>query len=206
MSEKLDELKSRLLAGDETVMDQIFREHHEKCVITLVSSYKVDRPMAEDCFMEALWLFQRQLKQGKLNSSNIGGYLYTTSKNVLLMRKRKEMTYVPLPEGREEWQLESFVHRLQEEQVNYNPLERKEEEEQSGKEQSRRHQAILLAFEDLGEKCKKLLKSYLIDGQSLKSLQVQLGYASYNVIKASKYQCKKTLVRKYGEQLSKISR
>lgn len=205
MSEKLEELKKRLLAGDVTVMDDVFRQHRTKCVQTLISSFQIDRPMAEDCFMEALWLFQKQLKLGKLNSSNIAGYLYTTSKNVLLNRKRKEIPYLPLPEGKEEWQLESFAHRLQEEQVHYNPLQQEEVREASGSETSKKRQAIVLAFEDLGEKCKKLLKSYLVDGQSLKSLQVELGYSSYNAIKASKYQCKKTLIRKFEEQFNKLS-
>lgn len=201
MSNMLDELSKRLLDGDERVLDELYQKHAAQCVRSLQTSYQVDKPLAEDCFMDALWLFRNKLMTGNLMNTNIAGYLFTTSKNVLLRRKRKELAYVALPRDNEGWDQNNFVNYLSDVKVSYDPLEKKEDEQSQESERKKRRLAIVSAFENLGAKCRQLLQMYLIDGVSLKDLQGQLGYSSYNAIKASKYQCKKTLLRKYHEQI-----
>jgi RNA polymerase sigma factor (sigma-70 family) len=48
-------------------------------------------------------------------------------------------------------------------------------------------------FEQLGDKCQKVLKLFYYDGFTLEEIQKQLNYDNYNVVKSQKSRCLKTL-------------
>ncbi len=197
----MEDWQEQLLHGNSDFLGDLFTEHYENCVFALERRYSIARPVAEDCFMEAILLLRTKILKGNVQQNNLGGYLYTSAKNVFLSRQKKEMRLASLPTEDQDWNFESFVDYLSETQVDYDPLVNAENAQELKAKKEKERKAILLAFENLGPKCQKLLKAYLLEERSLKSLQEPLGYKNYDAIKASKYQCKKALIRKYQEQL-----
>ncbi|GAA4277409.1 hypothetical protein [Aquimarina mytili] len=66
-----------------------------------------------------------------------------------------------------------------------------------------KHRALVEALNSLSLKCKSLIENELDSNQQLKDLQEEFGYNNYQALVQAKYNCKKRLVRKVYEIISK---
>ncbi|OWY20234.1 hypothetical protein C7N43_21765 [Sphingobacteriales bacterium UPWRP_1] len=190
-AQELTELQTQLQNGNEAGLDRVFLQAHPVCVAQLqkLTGSAAD---AEDLFMDAMWAFRQQLLRGKtLLATNLNGYLFTIARNLWL--KQQKQPAKPVAVWADDRQMAPLLEKLA------GAMQEQEEFELPGMtEQERRIAAVLRAFDALGEQCRKLLQGYLIDEIALKDLQVLLGYANYDTIRAAKYQCKKALIDKFN--------
>ncbi len=67
-----------------------------------------------------------------------------------------------------------------------------------------RQKALSEALENLNQKCRELLETELDSDKSLKDLQGELGFVSYQAVVQAKYNCKKKLVKEVFTVLNKL--
>jgi len=190
--QELQELVKALQNGNEQVLDQIFLSSYPVCKVQLTKLTQSEAD-AEDLFMESFWVLRNQLLQGKIQSAtNLNGYIFTIARNLWLKLQQKEQKMVKA--SVDEKDVAEFLTKITNQS---DEVEEFEFEGATDKEQN--IQAIIRAFGNLGEQCKKLLEGYLINNIPLKDLQISLGYNNYDTIRAAKYQCKKTLIDKFNK-------
>ena len=189
---ELQELVNELQSGNEKGLDKVFLSSYSACKAQLTKLTQSEAD-AEDLFMDAFWVLRGQLLQGKVqNALNLNGYLFTIARNLWLKQQQKEQRMVKA--SVDEKDVADFLTKIS------NNLEEQDEFELEGaSEKEQNINAIVKAFGNLGEQCKKLLEGYLINNIPLKDLQTILGYNNYDTIRAAKYQCKKTLIDKFNK-------
>lgn len=204
--EEFDKICEEIKTGNDQGLDQIYLSYRESCLDRLREKLQHTRDRAEDYYMEAIWQLRKKILADKVTYQNLGGYIYTVAKNTMLNDYRKNQRIYGIAneetlEALDFAELESNGNGYEEK---YDPLVLQEEKEAYRIEQQLKIKALQKAFDALGCKCQKLLKHYLLDGIALSELTDKLGYSNYNSIKASKYQCKKQLIKKFNEEYNKL--
>ena len=199
--EAFEKLQTEAQQGIETSFNQFFAECYPVFIRQLTGMTQSEAA-ARDAFMDALYKFWKKLVNGELGyRENLKGYLFVMAKNEWLQRKRTEKKQATFTLQADEVELYLAKQPDNKEEENYNPLLQNELDKLLNKKQQQRVLAISAAFEELGEKCKRILRDTIVYKIKLKSLQHELGYASYNALKVAKYQCKASLLKKVQAKL-----
>lgn len=167
----------------QTELNLLFKKCYKSNIPQLIHLTE-SKEAAQEVYQEAFYVFLKKWKQGAIqNQQNLCGYIFRVAKNKWLENKRKskEISWdsILMPN-------ETLTDDFDQLEVAENVLEQK-----------KRAQLILAAMKELGDNCRKLLMETIVYKVSLKKLQEELGYASYNAVKVAKHQCKKSLIRKY---------
>lgn len=139
-----------------------------------------NKAQAKDLFQEAFIVFWKNIKEGKFtvqNNSNLHGYLYTISKN-------KWMDYL---------RSSSYKKTVNDSTViEFNTTDEHLTDNDDDILKEKRLENIMLAFKDLGEPCKSLLKMFYYEKKSLSHIATVLNVKE-NTIRNKKYRCMNTL-------------
>ena len=140
-----------------------------------------DEDVAKELVLTAvteIWL--KKTNGGLKNEKNLCGLLYIMARNHWLSEKKKGSKH------------QAFDDKIS----NAFFIEMTDEIDLFSKDAIRRR-AIGEAFNNLGAKCKLLLKRFLIDKEKLVNLVSELGYASHDSIRTSAKQCRAQLKKKF---------
>ncbi|MEQ8909597.1 MAG: sigma-70 family RNA polymerase sigma factor [Vicingaceae bacterium] len=141
-------------------------------VLATVQKYGGMKHDAEDVFQEALVVLIRKVEAGHFQlQAKLSTYLCAICK-YNWWEKNKGLNRVELMEG----------HRLTPAEVEL--LEKSIHEEA-------KYQKAELAFDRLGEKCKKLLQYFYLEDKSMRWIATKLSLKSGKVAKNQKYKCMK---------------
>jgi len=96
------ELINQLKAGDETIIEQVYLSHFEKCVAIVVKHSSCSKELAYECTMDALIEIRTDLQNEKISYGNLESYFTSRAMNKFYKRaKKKKIAEQPLPEGME---------------------------------------------------------------------------------------------------------
>lgn len=85
-----NEKRKKLLSGDETLFEIIYKSHFEKCRSFLVRKMGAESSQAYDITLETLLKFRRNLLNGKLNYGNLAALFTIDARNTWLRMQRRE--------------------------------------------------------------------------------------------------------------------
>lgn len=128
---------------------------------------------ANDIFQEAIvatWLNIRDGKFQALNGTSLGGYLFQVARNKWLDKLRSTS-------------FRSTV-RMADEDIEYEPVSSIDSEEYK----SDRIQYLQSLYNQLGDKCKRILKGFYFKKKSLKEIGEDLSYDA-ETLRTMKYRC-----------------
>lgn len=131
---------------------------------------------AEDIFQEAMTVFYKKINQDTLViQQNIGGYLYTTAKNLWLNRLRYQKVR----------------------QDNKQQVIRQTDIPATSPEtdfvENEKSQILKTVIAKLGEDCRKILTLFYFDELRMKNVAKRMGLADEQAAKNKKYKCLKKL-------------
>lgn len=149
--------------------------------IRQISILTQDEDVAKEFVLTAVTEIWLKKTNGELkHEENLCGLLYIMARNHWLTKKKKDSKH------------QTFDEKIS----NTLFVEMPDEIDLFSKDAIRR-KAIGEAFNNLGEKCKLLLKRFLIDKVKLVNLVSELGYASNDSIRTSAKQCREQLKKKF---------
>ncbi len=184
--QQFDHLAEELKKGNSQALDVVFRAHFAYCVDWLVKKYRLDRPDAEDLFMDAMLIFRREMLRGKISNTNLRGYLIRVAGNEFLQRQRKKQNAPLVSVDSIEYQLGMEAGLYDDD---FNPLLKAELLEATETTEQQRVKAFQQAWATLGEQCRKLLRRFYLEKAKLKDLQEEMGYSTYDTIKSIRRRC-----------------
>ncbi|MGB0523036.1 MAG: RNA polymerase sigma factor [Flammeovirgaceae bacterium] len=177
----LDELIESFRRGESQAIQFIFEEYGAYCVDNLKLRTHCTLEEAKDVFIEAILNFRDKVMANKVTISteaNLRNYLYTTCVNMQLSEKRKQYRLLNHKEAIKY----HFYETIEEEpfDLDYN--------DEQGKD------LIDICYEtlnELGDKCRELLRYFYIQRLSITQVTTKLGFANQNVAKTAKSRCMK---------------
>lgn len=174
--QRRSDIIAAIKAGDEGVLDDIYREYRPafvKWAVQLTGGREED---ALDIFQEAIILLYENILQGRLTelSSSLKTYLFAIGKNRMLNQVKRE--------SRKVGEIDVVAQRLQADGLPHDDLLENE---------SVRQVAALVA--GLGAPCDQLLKLFYYQRFSMEAIAENLGYSGPDVAKAQKNRCMKKL-------------
>lgn len=163
----------RIRENERTVLGDIFFRY-QRMVAGYITAHGGGEADAEDLLQEAIIVLWQNVTAGSFKlTSRLGTYLLAVVKNKWMaeMRKRKKLTISDIPETVNDGNPDSLEMILE-----------TEKNEMVGK-----------ALNTIQPVCKKLLMLFYFEERSLEEIARILNFASTDVAKARKYQCKKAL-------------
>lgn len=148
--------------------------HREYCVNYLIQKTKCIRAEAEDIFIESVLDIQE--KNIDLNEIvNLRSYLVVTSLNYWkrLYNKTKKQN------GQNEQISRYFYHYLSD----------SDDEEGESQLLENRYEKINSAFENLGDKCRRIISLFYLEGHSMQDIANKMGFNTSLVATTVKYRC-----------------
>lgn len=136
------DLVNRLRKGDESLYEKVFLQHFESCLEFVQKKYNASYRDAYDASMDAMLLFCKRLKEGKIQYGNLR-FLFTQMAGQIYLKWVKK-----------ESQIEAFTD------IDIIDEPQRFDEETLG--------VLEKAFSKLGENCSELLKAFYFNEQSLK--------------------------------------
>lgn len=129
---------------------------------------------ADDIFQEGLLAFYKLAKRGKLHAQiNVEAYLYSICRNMWLKQLKKNSLEIPIAEEMTAIPIEeSIIKQMMNE-------ERKE--------------LVEKLLQQLGEKCRIILRYFYYERMSMKEVSKKMNYANEQVAKNKKSSCMKKL-------------
>jgi len=169
-----DDLK-RLQLGDNEPLKKVFVNCFNNCVKQLVQNTNCNIADAEDIVMDSFIVLKDKVVNKEFVNDNVQAYLVTVAKNKWRNKNKRDKRLVEFDPKK----MESFIT-----EGNLNEVE-------SIQQQKVKH--ILNSLDKMTGACKTLLTKNLVQGYSLKFLEIELNYSSYDVIKTTKSRCMKKL-------------
>lgn len=170
-----DELVQGVYNKDTRVIRYIMDECYPS-IEQMVLSNNGNRLDADETFQEALIILYRKIREGNFTlTSSIKTFLYSVSKNRWLqeLRRKKNMENISAAFEVED-ELDKEIEFL---------IEKNE-----------RLKLFREKFEDLSDKCKKVIQMYLMK-VPLAEITKILGYSSEQIARNKRYRCKDELIR-----------
>lgn len=170
------QLIEAIKSNDAKVLKQLYTANYPK-VEALVLKNSGSVAHAKDIYQEAFITVWTHIKQNKFtpqNDSALQGYLYRISKNKWtdVLRSKSFKDVKPL---------------------NNETLKAvKEDEEEHNETEDKKLKIAMSAFENLGQPCKKLLKTFYFEKKSLKEISEELNIEE-NTARNKKYRCMQKL-------------
>lgn len=164
-------------------MRELYDTHRSAFLNWMQRELRLSPYDAAEVYQKTIIIFYNNLQSGKLTrlSSALKTYLYGIGKRVAF----------------ETWRSEGRTSSMSDlprdaESLDYSYLER---------EQANHQKQLVEAFlQQVGEKCRKLLKMYYFRGFSMEIIATRMGYKSEDVAKKSKYECMKKLKKLARDQ------
>lgn len=182
-----EELVTGIANNNNQVLDYLYHNNFH-AVKLFVLKNSGDVADAHDIFQDAIvatWLNIRDGKFQALNGTPLGGYLYQVARNKWLDKVRSK-------------QFRSTV-RIVDEEVEYDLVTNTDHEEF----RSERAQYLQSLYNQLGNKCKSILKGFYFNKKSLKEIGEELSYDA-ETLRTMKYRCMMKL-RKLHQDTDKTS-
>lgn len=134
---------------------------------------------AADVIQEVMLVFVQIITQGKFRGeSTIKSLLYNICKNLWISElRRRKSTFV----RHEKYEIESEKTEL-------------DISESIARTENLKY--IMKVFNQLGEKCKKVLQLFYYEELTMKEVREKLNYSSEQVLRNKKYKCLKSLIQK----------
>lgn len=162
-----------LKENDNKTIKNIYEDNRTK-FIAFASRYNLEGDIILDVYQDAIIALCENAKKGKLDNiqSSIGTYLFSIGKFMIfqLLKKHKKMHVV------DDFNLVDYEIELYDEE--------KEDAE---------IKLLQTAFENLGEKCKKVLQLFYYEEKKLDEILTILNYNNKDVLKSQKSRCLKQL-------------
>lgn len=157
-----------LRAGEDELYQQVFLNHFGDCMNYLKRQYQATHEDAYDASMDTLLIFCDRLKKGRIQYGNLRFLFTQMAGQVYLKIKKKNSRYASFPQDLD----------FSEEHIASIPQEAFE--------------AFDVAWPELGEKCRKLLKAFFYDRVKLKDVAEQQG-KSEAALRKQKQRCMEKL-------------
>lgn len=162
-----------LRKGQREVLGKIYL-HHREGFLSYAQSYGLPGEELRDIYQDSIIALYENVRQGKLEGlkSSLKTYLYAIGKYKILARLKNssastsELMVEPLADGPE-------------------PLETSDTEE--------RQQKLQRAYEQLGPRCREILRRFYYEAQKLEEIREAMDYPSRDTVKAQKSRCLKQL-------------
>jgi len=87
---EFNELREKLIKGDEHLFEHIFLQHFEACLNFVVREDSAEEDVAYDATMDAFLTFRQKLIQGKINYGNLRFLLTRMARQHYYKRAKKE--------------------------------------------------------------------------------------------------------------------
>lgn len=169
-------------AKDPTILKWLYQEHRDAFVNWASKLFTIEGEEALDTFQEAVIVFYQNIAEGKLTELNctVKTYLFSVGRNILLKKHRNQLPLTDIEEAN--YEVSTDVHVLDDIELNH------------------RQQLLAQALEELGEKCRQLLRMAFYREFDPETIAEELGYSNSNVVKTSKMRCLKQLKNIFAER------
>ena len=173
------ELYKGLREGSETAFRTVY-EANRNTFLNFAKKYGLDTEDVLDIYQDAYVALYENIQNGKFTElkSSLSTYLISIGKYMILERLRKNKKTVKsesiLEVSRD---MDETLENFDVVQTNLSP----------------RQQLLNTHFEQLGEKCKTILKWFYYQKYSIKQIMEKGGFNSENVVKSQKSRCLKSL-------------
>lgn len=159
---------------------QHYREHRDSFIFWAAKHFGADKEEAKDAFQQAVCVLYEKAVQGKLDDFNgqISTYLFAIGRNVLLDRFRQQQTH-----GNH---IQRYAIHLSAEKAVDSAQERMEKREEQA--------CMRRAMAELGEKDRRILELYYLEGLKMQEIAEVLGYKNANLVKKKKFYAMKKLM------------
>lgn len=162
----LEQLKN----GNQKVLDKIYLTY-KKEFLFFAKKYTQDEETIVDVFQDSMIVLYENVRKGKLTSlnSSLKTYLFSIGKYKLYRFNQENQ------KNTEDWKneyREEVSDQLFEEEIN-----------------EERMRKINRAFEQLGKKCKQLLKLFYYRGFDLEEIKNEMNLENKNTVKSQKSRC-----------------
>jgi RNA polymerase sigma factor (sigma-70 family) len=172
--DSLHQIKSELLAGNNSCLKVIFEKYGNYCVQVLRKKTRCTLEDAEDILMDAVLNFREKIITGQIEFlTNTKSYLFNTCYNMWLVKYQKEKV-----------QDSKIAHVVNELYDTDNVIHRKGAMKDIG----------YAALNKLGDKCQQILNLYYLENLRMEDISTIMGFASASVAKTSKSRCFKKLM------------
>ena len=163
----LQALKKAFKEDRDQVMGDIYKLYRMP-FIAFSQRFTQDNELAIESFQEAVISLYENLTHDKItrNESSLKTYLFSIGKHKLLSAINKEN------------------NKLNTTGENVNALE-----ESTSSDNQELKEVLSLAFDQLGEQCRKVLMRFYYDRYSIESIMIEMDYKNENTVKAHKSRC-----------------
>ncbi len=164
---------NRIKSNDRAVLGELYNQHR-KMVFSYVVKNGGREADADDMLQEAIIVLWQNVCSGKFElKSKISTYMLAIVKNKWRAESRKlgKLSDEPLPENRSDGGENSLTSLIQDEN----------------------HQSLEDALNQISAGCKELLLLFYFEERNTKDIARIMNFSGPDVVKAKKYQCKKSL-------------
>jgi RNA polymerase sigma-70 factor (ECF subfamily) len=169
------EWRNRLERGDDTWLDELYKENKDKFIIWASRKYDLNDEDLLDVYQSAVLSFYENVYYRRVEQleSAPGTYLFGIAKNLVLKRLRKEKMS------------ERHEIRLQE-HWRFLTLDKDNLEDT--------YQTVQKVLNTTAEPCKSIIEAFYLRGMSIQGIADQYNYKNADVVKTQKYRCMKSLI------------
>ncbi|MCA1751452.1 MAG: sigma-70 family RNA polymerase sigma factor [Flavobacteriales bacterium] len=181
---RAEEVIEAFKTNDRDLTAELYRMHYP-AVLKYVLQNSGDEADAKDIYQDAFIALWRNVKTDRLADkpgTNIGGYLFQIARHKWLdkLKSKQHKSMVRLAHENTEAEIDEMDSTL---------------------ERESQFEALAASFEQLGDKCRSILKMYYYEKKSLEAIGVELDYDA-SVIRTKKYRCMMRLRKMNGESNS----
>jgi RNA polymerase sigma factor (sigma-70 family) len=174
-------LVQELKGGQNEKLKQLFQENSKYCIGKLVYKFRCTREDAEDIYTDSVLNLRDRILDDKIDMlTDIRAYLFSTCRNMLLNRFKKEKRVTEAVAEIFEPVDDSNMLFESEDQVSY---------------QEGIFQLTVKAMGALPEKCQALLRSFYFEKLSFAEIAIKYNMANANVVGVSKSRCFQKLLK-----------
>lgn len=170
------EIIAHLQRGDDDeVLKYLYRTQWPK-ILNYISKNSGTSEEAQDIFQDCIVAFYKQVKLNKFDANrDIGGFLYTISRNLWINKVKKQQRQLPLADDAD--------------------VVNEDENILSSIISSERAALVMEVFSKLGERCQLLLTYSIFNQFSMREICEKMGFSSENGAKTRNYKCKQQLIK-----------
>lgn len=175
----------KVRTNSQLYLKEIYMEYRSELKSWLISKYGISEEEAKDIYQETMYVFFRNISEGKLTklTASLKTYLFAIAKNLTLSELSKKQKVI----AKDEKDITVNIDQLSIDAY-------REVEEESLNERAK---AILFLLKKMNEPCKSIINGYYLEQLSHRELAMKLNYASSNVVKVQKHRCMKQLLKAY---------
>jgi RNA polymerase sigma-70 factor (ECF subfamily) len=177
LKEKELNIFEQLRKDPDEVLVKLYGQYRKEFLSWAYKTYAVLEEDSTDCFQDAMIIFYRNIKSGKLNhlNSSIKTYLFSIGKNLLFRKFKDKSRHLPLTDSiYRETDSDNFEFP---ELYSGNSIEN----------------VIAAMVSKLKDPCKSILKYFYYRGFSMDEIAEEMNYKNAQTVKAQKVRCIKEL-------------